>query len=376
MSFLRTPSGISHGLLQSNALIGGFSQVRTATKRVSGSKTNKNDSAGRRLGPKVFENNFVNPGEIIMRQRGTKIHPGENTAIGRDHTIFAMEPGYVRFYLDPFHPLRKFVGVALKKDIKLPVNHFDPRIRRFGYEEILDEAEAKKEEDHMSRKEYLAQPELKEMAEKRAAEESEWTAKLLQQVQQEFPDIAQPEKAARRLFQIGSLIKTGQTLEEARDQVTFNELFELQLAFRRNDISQEELDSKIEEYKRFASELNTALAMDHKAQIHKPYSETEVKSKRQEILARLESEFTNIVLKDDHKATINSLLNTPGIFSHEEIVEYRHKFIPKILPESVPGTVLDIPKGQKLPPNAVVVRTFNPFTKSYRRVVRTKDAFN
>ena len=91
-------------------------QIRTATKRVSGSKTSNKDSAGRRLGPKVHEGHPVKPGQIIMRQRGTKIHPGENVRIGVDHTIYAVEPGFVRFYFDPFHPLRKYVGVALKKD--------------------------------------------------------------------------------------------------------------------------------------------------------------------------------------------------------------------------------------------------------------------
>ena len=45
-----------------------------------------------------------------MRQRGTKIHPGDNVKIG-----VAVEPGYVRYYFDPFHPLRKYVGVSLKK---------------------------------------------------------------------------------------------------------------------------------------------------------------------------------------------------------------------------------------------------------------------
>lgn len=375
MSLLRTTTGVGVGISLSSSVLGGFTQIRTATKRVSGSKTNKNDSAGRRLGPKAFENSFVNPGEIIMRQRGTKIHPGANVAIGRDHTIFAMEPGYVKFYLDPFHPLRKFVGVALKRDHPLPPNHFDPRIRRFGYEEILDEAEAKKEEDHMSRKEYLAQDELKQMAQERQRVESERKEQFLSQLKKEFPEHPQPEQAAERLYQVSALMKTGQSLEEARDQVTFTVFYEQQLALRRNEILEEELKTKVDEYKKFASELDTALALDHKTQLHKPYSEDEVKLKREEILGKLDSKFTNIILKQKEKDAINALLNTPGIFSQDEIVEFRHKYIPAVLPESVPGTVLDIPKGQKLPKDAVVVKTFNPATRSLRRVVRTKDAF-
>lgn len=375
MSLLRTTTGTGIGLLQSNAIQGGFTQIRNATKRASGSKTNKNDSAGRRLGPKKFENNFVNPGEIIMRQRGSKIHPGENVAIGRDHTIFAMEPGYVKFYLDPFHPLRKFVGVALKKDQTLPVDHFAPRVRRFGYEQIMDETEAKKEEDHMSRKEYLAQEELKQMKEKRETAELQWKKNALIQVKLQFPDIPEPEKAAERLSSIAALIKAGQSLEQAREQVTFNYVFEQQLAQRRGELLQETVNENVNQYKQFATELDLALALDQRTRLHKPYSVEELQLKKDEVIAKLDSDYTGIILKDNEKRAIMELLNTPGIFSNEEIFVLKQKYIPAVLPESVPGTVLDIPKGKKLPDNAVVVKTFDLKTRSLRRVVRTKDAF-
>lgn len=375
MSLLRTSSGSFSSISQSCAAFGGLSQIRTATKRVSGSKTNKNDSAGRRLGPKAYENTFVNTGEIIMRQRGTKIHPGENVAIGRDHTIFAMEPGYVKFYLDPFHPLRKFVGVALRKDQTLPKNHFDPRLRRFGYEQILDEAEAKKEEDHMSRKEYLAQDELKRAEEKRQASAQKYRSWMEQQIQKTFPELKDSDKATERLFKIGSLMKTGQSLEEARDQVTFIEIFELQLAQRRGELLEQEVKKKADEYKKFASELDAAVVLDHMTQVHKRLTAEAIQQKKTDILAKLDAEFTNIILKAEHKQAINELLNTPGVFTHEEIIEFRHKYIPKVLPETVLGTVLDIPKGKKLPKNAVEVKTFDPVKKIFRRVVRTTDAF-
>lgn len=76
-----------------------------------------------------------------MRQRGTKFYPGENVGIGKDHSIFALEPGVVRYYLDPFHPKRKFIGVALRRDLKLPSPHFEPTVRRFGRFELTNKGQ-------------------------------------------------------------------------------------------------------------------------------------------------------------------------------------------------------------------------------------------
>ena len=60
-----------------------------ATKKAGGSSRNGRDSAGRRLGVKKFGGENVIAGNIIIRQRGTKFHPGDNVGIGKDHTIFA-----------------------------------------------------------------------------------------------------------------------------------------------------------------------------------------------------------------------------------------------------------------------------------------------
>jgi large subunit ribosomal protein L27 len=68
-----------------------------AHKKAGGSSRNGRDSAGRRLGVKKFGGEVVIPGNIIIRQRGTKYHPGENVGIGRDHTIFAVAEGRVTF---------------------------------------------------------------------------------------------------------------------------------------------------------------------------------------------------------------------------------------------------------------------------------------
>lgn len=62
-----------------------------------GSTRNGRDSRGRRLGTKVFDGEFVQAGAIIVRQRGTRIHPGENVGKGSDDTLFATSPGTVKF---------------------------------------------------------------------------------------------------------------------------------------------------------------------------------------------------------------------------------------------------------------------------------------
>jgi len=68
-----------------------------ATKKAGGSSKNGRDSAGRRLGVKKGDGQLVISGNIIVRQRGTKIHPGDNVGLGRDHTIFALTEGAVQF---------------------------------------------------------------------------------------------------------------------------------------------------------------------------------------------------------------------------------------------------------------------------------------
>jgi large subunit ribosomal protein L27 len=69
-----------------------------AHKKAGGSSRNGRDSAGQRLGVKRFGGQAVVPGNIILRQRGTKYHPGSNVGIGKDHTIFATVEGKVAFH--------------------------------------------------------------------------------------------------------------------------------------------------------------------------------------------------------------------------------------------------------------------------------------
>ncbi|HEY4162596.1 MAG TPA: 50S ribosomal protein L27 [Dongiaceae bacterium] len=69
-----------------------------AHKKAGGSSRNGRDSAGQRLGVKKFGDQAVVAGNIIVRQRGTKFHPGANVGIGKDHTLFAKSDGRVAFH--------------------------------------------------------------------------------------------------------------------------------------------------------------------------------------------------------------------------------------------------------------------------------------
>ncbi len=80
-----------------------------AHKKAGGSSRNGRDSIGKRLGVKKFAGQFVKAGNIIVRQRGTKIHPGANVGLGKDYTIFAKIDGIVKF--ENFGKDRKKVSV-------------------------------------------------------------------------------------------------------------------------------------------------------------------------------------------------------------------------------------------------------------------------
>ncbi len=69
-----------------------------AHKKAGGSSRNGRDTIGRRLGVKKYGDQIVVPGNIIVRQRGTKFHPGAGVGIGRDHTLFALVGGRVKFH--------------------------------------------------------------------------------------------------------------------------------------------------------------------------------------------------------------------------------------------------------------------------------------
>lgn len=81
-----------------------------ATSKTGGSTSNGRDSIGRRLGVKLFDGQVVTGGEIIVRQRGTRIHPGSLVGCGKDHTLYALGEGSVKFHFGPKG--RKYVSVV------------------------------------------------------------------------------------------------------------------------------------------------------------------------------------------------------------------------------------------------------------------------
>ncbi|KAJ7097777.1 ribosomal L27 protein-domain-containing protein [Mycena belliarum] len=100
--------------------------VRTATKRAGGTVKNNGHSPGKRLGVKKFSDQYVIPGNIIVRQRGSLFHPGPHVKMGRDHTIYAIAPGFVRFYKEKWmRGERRFVGLVLERGDVLPRNLAD-----------------------------------------------------------------------------------------------------------------------------------------------------------------------------------------------------------------------------------------------------------
>lgn len=81
-----------------------------ATSKSGGSTQNGRDSHSKRLGVKLFDGQRVTGGEIIVRQRGTRIHPGKSVGLGNDHTIYAIGAGLVKFHYGPRG--RRYVSVV------------------------------------------------------------------------------------------------------------------------------------------------------------------------------------------------------------------------------------------------------------------------
>mmetsp|Transcript_52091 Transcript_52091/g.104455 ORF Transcript_52091/g.104455 Transcript_52091/m.104455 type:complete len:116 (+) Transcript_52091:38-385(+) len=77
-----------------------LTSVRFATKKAGGTTRNGRDSRGQRLGVKKFGGEVVRAGNIIIRQRGQKFHPGDNVGLGRDHTIWSLVDGHVSFFFN------------------------------------------------------------------------------------------------------------------------------------------------------------------------------------------------------------------------------------------------------------------------------------
>ncbi|KAI1819349.1 ribosomal L27 protein-domain-containing protein [Xylaria intraflava] len=107
---------------------------RHATVKAQGAyKIRDTSTIPKKLGAKRTGDSYVVTGNIIYKQRGTKWYPGENCGLGRDHTIYALACGYVKYYRDPAkHPKRQYIGVVFDKNDTLPYPKSAPRKRKLG----------------------------------------------------------------------------------------------------------------------------------------------------------------------------------------------------------------------------------------------------
>ncbi|OAY84206.1 50S ribosomal protein L27, chloroplastic [Ananas comosus] len=103
--------------------------IESAHKKGAGSTKNGRDSRGKRLGVKIYGDQLAQPGAIIVRQRGTKFHPGKNVGLGKDHTIFSLIDGLVKF--EKFGPDKKKVSVYPR--IEQPENPNSYKARKREY---------------------------------------------------------------------------------------------------------------------------------------------------------------------------------------------------------------------------------------------------
>ncbi|ODV63974.1 mitochondrial 54S ribosomal protein bL27m [Ascoidea rubescens DSM 1968] len=344
--------------------------VRTSTKKAGGGKTNNFNSAGRRLGPKKHEGQLVQTGEIIMRQRGSKFYPGENVGIGKDYTIFALEPGFVRFYLDPFHPKRKFIGVALREDLRLPTPHWEPRVRRFGYQLLTDPIEAEKEERNMSRKEYLDSSRIFDQLQNRQLKNEQLKklyAEQLSLITSESFSESDLDLITDRLVLLSRYCKNGQALEDASGLITFNHIYDLKLAVKRGELTQEDFQTKKENYEKLSNIIDPLVDFDSKFMLYKKLSKEEKDSSKENIISQLDSLVKNPIINLDTKKKILQLINQP-FYSRKEIVQLRRKYLKPVLPETL--AIANKP-GKK----TIVIKRWNDEKRRVDTVIRTKDAF-
>lgn len=346
-----------------------LTQVRNATKRAAGSRTSMKDSAGRRLGPKKYEGQAVKVGEIIMRQRGTKLYPGENTGIGKDHTIYAKEPGVVRYYLDPFHPKRKFVGVSLSREQRLPLPHFEPRVRRFGRQVLTHPRIKKEEEEFLPRKQSEAKGSILE-----ALEQREKTRELLADSYSKFLqgelklELLDFEMATSYLIRLRSCLKNGYTLEDAQYNARYYLELEYKLQAQREN-SNDKLDEKLKLLQETSARLDEATSFDNKLRLIKHMDAKQKQDLKEQLIQSLQEKAINIQTKEQ-KNEVKSMFDDASKFlTLSEEVRLRRKFLKPIRPEDE-STLAPAPSKK-----TINIKRFNHERRRLEVVPRKRSAF-
>lgn len=165
-----------------------------AHKKGAGSTRNGRDSESKRLGIKLFGGQFAKAGNIIVRQRGTKHHPGDNVGIGKDHTLFALQDGIIVYKRKRKN--RSYVSV----------------IDQEAYSELMGLDIAPKKEI------TKAKPSKKETAPKTEAKAPAESTKEVAEVKKQKPKAAKEEKATETSVEPADLLNTLGTAEESDKQ--------------------------------------------------------------------------------------------------------------------------------------------------------------
>ncbi|GMM27454.1 mitochondrial 54S ribosomal protein YmL2 [Martiniozyma asiatica (nom. inval.)] len=352
--------------------------LRNAHKKVVSSKTHMQDSPGKRLGPKKHDGAMVKTGQIIYRQRGTKWYPGHNVGIGKDHTLYAKEPGIVRYYLDPFHPKRQFVGVVGKQDVKekdirelkLPLDHFEPNGRRLG-KRVLTGKWAEKENEFVPRKTQLALENVMGTLVSREEKRSAKSEKFSKEIDQ-FVKLSPSEKllALERLVKIDGFLRGGKSLSDSRFHATWVWGYDLGLAVKRSETTQEDANKLKLEYAEMAQKIDDAIMFDAKFNLTKNLTANEITAMKEFNIGKLEILIPDVskpVSKKVKEEAMN-LINAP-CFTLKEQIRIKRKFLKPVLPIS--ELTLSDEKDKK----ATVIYKMNEQTKKVETVYLKKNAF-
>ncbi|SMN22188.1 similar to Saccharomyces cerevisiae YNL005C MRP7 Mitochondrial ribosomal protein of the large subunit [Maudiozyma saulgeensis] len=355
-----------------------FTQIRTATKKAAGSRTSMKDSAGRRLGPKKYNGQEVKTGQILMRQRGTKFFPGEYVGIGKDHTLFALEPGFVRYYLDPFHPKRKFIGIALNKDATLPTSHFEPTPRRFGHTLLDNSKAAQKEEGALPRKEYLAsesiKAEMENRTEKRAALKKSYQ-KLLKKLEIKVDDI---NLATDYLVRLRSCLRNGFLLGDAQFYSKRYIEMEYQLKAEKEGTDKDARATKLQEIDSTTALLNSSVSFGNKFELGAFMTEGDKTDARENLVKALDEVHNNLTTKKDVKKLKDLFKDASKFLTLSDEVHLRRVYLKPVLSEEV-SKVEQVQTDEKSKTKSksknVVFKRFNYDTSKVDVITRDKKAF-
>lgn len=339
--------------------------VRNATKRAAGSRTSMKDSAGRRLGPKRYEGSEVLAGEILVRQRGTKFYPGENTGIGRDHTVYAREPGVVRFYRDPFHPGRKFVGVALNRELQLPTDHFAPRVRRFGREVVTNPKALEKEALALPRREFMVRDSVLKAVEDRAQTRSITAKHLID----EFQAILKQNESEIPGWVGNYLLRWRQNLMNGFNDADskFNATYYLEYTIGLEcSTDAQRLQSRLEELRKWISTVHETCTFNNKWKLI-PYMSPEMsESLKKDFIKDLQTNYSIIKTKEQKNKLFELFEKASSFLTLSEEVHLRRRYLRPVQPITALAS-----KSKK----SVTIKKFNYERSRVESIIKPPEAF-